>query len=66
MSKLTKEMCIPRSAKNLSGDGWWYVSPKHIEIMATSKTGLTAVTLTRKQLERALEIMDNYSKDVKL
>ena len=36
---------------------WWYVSPGDIGVYIESKDGVVACTLTRKQLERALEVM---------
>lgn len=62
--RYTRAQRKPRKAKPCVGtrEGWYYVDHQYIEVLArTENTGVhftTAVRLTRKQLERALEIMD--------
>lgn len=63
-NKLPRSMRTPRQAEPCIGttEGWYYVQPDYVEVYArTENTGVsfrTTVRLTRKQLERALEIMD--------
>jgi hypothetical protein len=56
----------PRKARALSdtNEAWWYVDPRsiivHGEVLGLAgERWVTSVRLTRKQLERALEIMDS-------
>lgn len=64
VSRFTKHMRAPRNARPLCGtdEGWWYVDPSSISVhgRVTNMGGChtTSVRLTRRQLERALEIMD--------
>ena len=55
----TPEMCKNRRARPMGDttDGWWYVDPGSITVHAIGNNPVTSVRLTRKQLERALEIM---------
>ena len=39
--------------------GWWYVNPRSIDVLAYDNTTTTQVRLTRKQLDKAIEIMDS-------
>ena len=58
--KLTKPMLAPRRARPLAGteDAWFYVEPKGVSVFASKEGGgTTACKLTRRQLERALEIL---------
>ena len=61
-SKLPEKMTHPRKARPLGGstaDGWWYVNYGSIDVYADLiGTGVSAVRLTRRQLEQALKIMD--------
>lgn len=50
-----------RAAKSLGGTvkAWWYVNEDGIDIFGQHPNGgTTAAHLTREQLERALEVMD--------
>lgn len=60
----TKEMCAPRDARTLGNteEAWWYINPGSIDIISVNRHEPTSqVRLHRKQLERALEIMDSAS-----
>ena len=57
----SKDMCNSRGARSLSNTklAWWYINPRSIDIIAVGPDNdTTQVRLTRKQLERAIEIMD--------
>ena len=57
----SNEMLVPRRARPLgydTSDGWWYINYGSIDIFAEGQVSVTSVRLTRKQLKRALEIMD--------
>ena len=57
-----KEMCKRRRARPLTGteEAWWYINLKSIDIISVNKSQtFTQVRLYRKQLERALQIMDS-------
>lgn len=61
MKELLKNMLTPRKAKPLgvSEESWYYVGPSSIDIFIKQENCSTAsARLTRKQLQRALEIMD--------
>lgn len=62
MKELPYMMLIARVAKPLTSStdkAWWYISHNSIEIVALSSAGdTTQVQLTRKQLERALAVMN--------
>ena len=59
--KLSKAMRGPRKAKVISGgdEAWWYIEPNGITVVSSVAKGLNPiqVRLTRRQLERALEVM---------
>lgn len=60
---LTKPMLKPRKARFINGKGeaWFYVSPHGIEVCVAENKDAAAshqVLITRRQLVRALEIMD--------
>ena len=57
----TTEMCKSRRCRALMGTekGWWYVNPRSIDVLAYDNTTTTQVRLTRKQLDKAIEIMDS-------
>lgn len=60
---LTKEMTKPRVAGLLGGavKAWWYINPESIDVCAESQRGgTTHVRLSKRQLERALEVMKSY------
>lgn len=63
MTELTPDMCKPRKAHALTGEtssGWFYVGPRAIYVMAQAKGGgITGVRLTKRQLERALSIIQS-------
>lgn len=65
MKELPRNMRKPYTAKplGLSDDAWYYVGPSSIDVFA-QREGMNATPcrLTRKQLLRALEIMDNHKK----
>lgn len=67
MSNQPRSMCIPRMAKGMSAhpNGWFYVQPKHVEVVAPVRPGSTVgvVRLTERQLKRALEIMETSRED---
>lgn len=58
----SREMCESRKARALPGTlgAWWYINPASIDIISQPSFGhgVAQARLTRKQLERALEIMD--------
>lgn len=65
MSRQPRVMRTPKTCRPCFGtdEGWYYVQPGYIEVIGRKDSGVdavstTAVRLTRRQLERALEIMD--------
>lgn len=61
---LPKQMREPRKAKarHLTANAWYYVDPNSISVFAESEKGAsTYCTLTRRQLEQALAIMDKHA-----
>lgn len=52
-------MRIARKAKHHKGckGAWWYISPGEINVYINGPGGVQSCTLTREQLERALEVM---------
>lgn len=61
---LTREMRMSRVATPLSQveKGWWYINPDSIDVVSQGVTGgVQMVRLTRKQLERALDVMKKYT-----
>ena len=57
----TKALLSPRKARAEYGarDAWWYVNKRSIEVLAQPNgSNPTCVKLTKKQLQRALEIMN--------
>ena len=66
---LSKAMREPRRARVIykhSGECWYYIQPRSIELFVSLEKGKAAsssIRLTRKQLEKALEIMDARNRD---
>ena len=61
MSTQPRAMRTPKKGRPCLGtdEGWYYVQRGYIEVMGRkADVATTAVRITRKQLERALEIMD--------
>ena len=55
-------MRIARKAEPHAGtkSAWWYISPTEIVVYFRSDDSSGACSLTRQQLERALEVMNNF------
>ena len=64
---LPKNMLKPRRAQVAHGPGecWYYIVPRGLEVCVAMKKGEASsnvVRLTRWQLKRALEIMEEFSR----
>lgn len=56
---IPKSMRKPRKARTRSKDAWWYISRNRIEVYVEDNNhNVQEIILTRKQLERALSIME--------
>jgi hypothetical protein len=65
--ELSRTMLDPRTAKVVAGadKAWFYIDPTFIQVYMASKPGsgcTPCCRLTRKQLERALAVMDAHKK----
>ena len=61
MKQAVIAMCKPRGARSLhtTKEAWWYINRRSIDIIAVSGNETTQCRLTRRQLEKAIEIMDS-------
>lgn len=65
MRELTGKMLTPRKATacGLSDNAWYYVGPASVDVFAQVEgEDALCARLTRRQLERAIEIMDAHKK----
>jgi len=67
MRNLPKNTLKSRKAKVAHGPGecWYYIVPRGLELCVAQEKGKAAsqiIRLTRRQLERALEIMEEVAK----
>jgi hypothetical protein len=67
MALITKPMCNSRKTRVIlgSGEAWYYVCRSSVDVFVTTEKGraaTAAVQLTRKQMEKAIAIMDEAKK----